>query len=65
MTKQKKPSDEELIKRMKALDDEWGYTRWPEIAALAEQLRDEEEKKKWNATCVRYSLYERAMAGDL
>ena len=40
--------DQELLKKIRRLDEDWGWSRWPEISSLADQLEDEERKAFWN-----------------
>ena len=65
MAKELSEHDKSLVKEMKALEIEWGWTRWPDIASKADKLEDEEEKAKWIRICKNYSLYERGRNGDL
>lgn len=65
MAKQLSQHDIEIIKQLRYYEEEWGYTRWPEMSALANQLEDEEEKKSWKSTCKSLAYYERGINGDL
>lgn len=57
--------DRKLLKRIDTLDEEWGYLRWPDIVALAEQLEDEEHKAFWLRQGSHYNHMEEARIGDL
>ncbi len=57
--------DKELLNKIREIDDEWGWARWPEIAHLAEQLEDEEKKQMWKNTCKHYNHMEEASIGEL
>lgn len=57
--------DKKLLKRIREIDDEWGWARWPEIAHLANQLEDEKKKLMWIDTCKHYNHLEEASIGEL
>jgi len=57
--------DKKLLKRIREIDDEWGWARWPEIAHLANQLEDEKKKQMWIDTCKHYNHLEEASIGEL
>lgn len=65
MAKQLSEHDKKLIEEIETIRREWGWVRWPDIAALAQELEDEDERKAWENTCKNYSLYERGRSGDL
>lgn len=67
MEQEKKLSqhDIELLKKIRQIDEEWGWVNWPEIAHLADQLEDEEERKRWIRTCSHYNHIEEASVGNL
>ena len=46
--------DERLLAQINEIDSRWGYLRWMDISALAEQLEDAEERERWNRTCISY-----------
>lgn len=52
--------DKEMLGRIDKIDNEMGYTFWPEIASLAEKLEDEERKAMWLKTCAHYNRLEEA-----
>ena len=57
--------DKELLARIREIDERWGYIRWPDISALADELEDESEREKWNKVCIRYNHTEEYYAGCL
>lgn len=57
--------DKMLLKKIRQIDDEWGWVNWPAIAHLANQLEDEEQRKRWIKTCSHYNHMEEASIGDL
>lgn len=57
--------DKELLKKIRQIDEDWGWSNWPEIAHLADQLEDEETKKRWLRICSHYNHMEEASIGDL
>ena len=65
MEKKLSKHDEELLYRIRQIDEEWGWARWPEISSLANQLENEEKKKMWNRICSHYNHMEEASIGDL
>ena len=56
--------DQDLLKRIKNLD-QFGYTEWPEIIHLANQLEDKNERDFWNRVCIRYNHLEEASIGAI
>ena len=64
MAKELSEHDKELLKKIRSLDDQ-SFFNWPEIAHLANQLKDESLKKSWNRTCAHYNHLEEAHNGDL
>ena len=65
MKKKLSQHDIEIVKKLRYYNDEWGYRRWPEMSALADQLEKEEEKARWKNTCKSLAYYERGINGDL
>ena len=57
--------DKAIVAKIEQLQDQWGWTRWPDMSALAEDLEDEKEKARWGRVCKNMCLYERGRAGDL
>lgn len=57
--------DKDLLKRIRKLDEEWGWTRWPEISHLAGQLENEYYRTLWNNTCKHYNHVEEGHCGNL
>lgn len=57
--------DQELLKKIRRLDEDWGWSRWPEISSLADQLEDEKRKAFWNRQCSHYNHMEEASIGEL
>ena len=55
--------DERLLAQINDIDRRWGYLRWLDISALAEQLEDEQEREHWSRTCIRYNHTEEYFAG--
>lgn len=51
--------DSEILEKIEALDAKWGYLRWPDIMALADQLSNPEEREKWQNTCKDYAIREK------
>lgn len=56
--------DKEILHKIERLD-EYGYTNWPEISHLADQLEDEERKQMWHRTCSHYNHLEEASIGEI
>ena len=57
--------DSNLVRQIEELNERYGWTHWPDMSALAEQLDDQATRDFWNNTCKAYCLYERGRAGDL
>lgn len=57
--------DKKLLRKINTLDEEWGWSRWPDIVALAEQLEDEEHRTFWLRQGSHYNHMEEARIGDL
>ena len=65
MAKQLSKHDEDILRQIREIDEEWGWLRWPDISHLADQLEDEDVKKMWNRICISYNHYEEASIGEL
>lgn len=57
--------DQKLLDKIWKIDQEHGWSEWPTISHLANQLEDEEHKAFWNRTCAHYNHMEEASIGDL
>lgn len=57
--------DEDLLRQIREIDEEWGWARWPDISALASQLENEEKRNMWHRICSHYNHMEEASIGDL
>ena len=55
--------DEIILDQIRKIDERWGYLRWLDIYALAEELDDECERDKWYKICTRYCHDEEYYAG--
>lgn len=55
--------DETILDQIRKIDERWGYLRWLDIYVLSEELEDEEERKKWDKICTRYSHDDEYYAG--
>ena len=57
--------DRKLLDKIWKIDQEYGWSEWPTISLLANQLEDEEHKAFWNRNCTHYNHMEEASIGDL
>lgn len=54
-----------LLKKIRAIDEECGYTEWPSIASLAAKLENKEKREYWQRQCSHYNHLEEASIGEL
>ena len=57
--------DIQLLEQINEIDRRWGYLRWLDISALAEQLEDKQERERWNRTCISYNHTEEYFAMNI
>ena len=57
--------DKALLEKIHRIDREYGWTEWPTIMSLAQELEDAEEKEFWRKQCVHYNHIEEASVGML
>lgn len=57
--------DKEILIQIREIDNEYKWTRWLDIAVLANELEDKKEKEYWHRICSRYNHIEEYYAGCL
>ena len=55
--------DEKILEKIREIDERWGYLRWLDISALADELESKEQREYWNRICISYNHTEEYYAG--